>query len=150
LPHSIPDAMLPPVVFKIVQNADLTLILFEEFNHFRQIFTDGRPLPEARQPAWFGYSVGRWEGDRFVVTTTGFNDRSWLDDTGHPHSEAMRTTERFRRDDFGHMQMQVTIEDPQTYLEPFTVTIPFNLQPDSELIEDICENNRDSADNAGK
>ena len=150
LPHSIPDAMLPPVVFKIVQNADLTLILFEEFNHFRQIFTDGRPLPEARQPAWFGYSVGRWEGDRFVVTTTGFNDRSWLDDTGHPHSEAMKTTERFRRDDFGHMQMQVTIEDPQTYLQPFTVTIPFSLQPDSELIEDICENNRDSADNAGK
>jgi hypothetical protein len=146
LPHSIPDAMLPPVVFKIVQNQDLTLILFEEFNHYRQIFTDGRPLPETRQPAWFGYSIGQWEGDRFVVTTTGFNDRSWLDDTGHPHSEALKTIERFRRVDFGHMEMQVTIEDPQTYLEPFTVTVRFNLQPDSELIEDICENNRDSTE----
>lgn len=146
LPHSIPDAMLPPVVFKIVQNQDLTLILFEEFNHYRQIFTDGRTLPAGPQPAWFGYSIGRWEGDRFVVTTAGFNDRSWLDDTGHPHSEALKTTERFRRLDFGHMEMQVTIEDVETYLEPFTVTVPFNLQPDTELIEDICENNRDASD----
>jgi hypothetical protein len=85
-----------------------------------------------------------------VVTTTGFNDRSWLDDTGHPHSEALKTTERFRRLDFGHMEMQVTIEDLQTYLEPFTITVPFNLQPDSELIEDICENNRDSTEIPGK
>jgi hypothetical protein len=149
LPHSIPDAMLPGVVFKILQNRDITVILFEEFNHYRQIFTDGRPLPETSQPAWFGYSIGRWEGDSFVVTTAGFNDRSWLDDTGHPHSEAMKTTERFRRLDFGHMEMQVTIEDAETYLEPFTVTVSFNLQPDSELIEDICENNRE-ADTAGK
>jgi hypothetical protein len=153
LPHSIPDAMLPGpdgilpgVVFKILQNQDITVILFEEFNHYRQIFTDGRPLPEISQPAWFGYSIGRWDGDRFVVTTTGFNDRSWLDDTGHPHSEAMKTTERFRRLDFGHMEMQVTIEDAQTYFEPFTVTVPFVLQADSELIEDICENNRDLAE----
>jgi len=151
LPHSIPDAMLPGpdgagpgVVFKIIQNRDVTVILFEEFNHYRQIFTDGRPLPETSQPAWFGYSIGRWDGDSFVVTTAGFNDRSWLDDTGHPHSEALKTTERFRRLDFGHMDMQVTIEDPQDYLEPFTVTVPFNLQPDSELIEDICENNREA------
>ena len=150
LPHSIPDAMLPPVVFKIVQNQEVTLILFEEFNHYRQIFTDGRALPKISQPAWFGYSVGRWEGDRFVVTTTGFNDRSWLDDTGHPHSEALKTTERFRRIDFGRMEMQVTIEDAETYLEPFTVTVSFNLQPDSELIEDICENNRDVTETPGQ
>ena len=150
LPHSIPDAMLPPVVFKIVQNQDVTLILFEEFNHFRQIFTDGRALPVDPQPAWFGYSIGRWERDGLVATTSGFNDRSWLDDTGHPHSEALKTTERFRRIDFGHMEMQVTIEDPQTYLEPFTVTIPFTLQADTELIEHICENERDSAEIPGK
>jgi hypothetical protein len=150
LPHSVPDAMLPPVVFKIVQNQDLTLILFEEFNHYRQIFTDGRSLPVDPQPAWFGYSVGRWEGARFVVTTSGFNDRSWLDDTGHPHGEMLKTTERFRRIDFGHMEMQVTVEDPETYLEPFTVPMSFNLQPDTELIEDICENERDSAEIPGK
>ena len=150
LPHGIPDAMMVRSgPWKIVQTPTVTLILFEEFNHYRQIFTDGRPLPETSQPAWFGYSIGRWDGDSFVVSTAGFNDRSWLDDTGHPHSEAMKTTERFRRLDFGHMEMRVTIEDPETYLEPFTVTVPFNLQPDSELIEDICENNRE-ADTAGK
>jgi len=131
-------------------NQDVTLILFEEFNHYRQIFTDGRPLPVDPQPAWFGYSIGRWEGDRLAVTTAGFNGRSWLDDTGHPHSEALKTTERFRRIDFGHMEMQVTIDDPQTYLEPFTVAIPFVLQPDTELIEDICENERDSAEIPGR
>jgi len=150
LPHSIPDAMLPPVIFKIIQNQDVTLILFEEFNHYRQIFTDGRPLPVDPQPAWFGYSIGRWEGDRLAVTTAGFNGRSWLDDTGHPHSEALKTTERFRRIDFGHMEMQVTIDDPQTYLEPFIVAIPFVLEPDTELIEDICENERDSAEIPGR
>jgi hypothetical protein len=150
LPHSIPDSMLPPVVFKIVQIPDETIILFEEFNHFRQIFTDGRQLPVDPQPAWWGYSVGRWDADSFVATTTGFNDRSWLDDTGHPHSEALKTTERFRRIDFGHMEIQVTIEDPNTYLEPFGLTVSFQLQPDTELLEGICENERDTEHIVGK
>jgi len=145
LPHSIPDSMLPPVVFKIVQIPDVTIILFEEFNHFRQIFTDGRSLPVDPQPAWWGYSVGRWEGDRLVATTSGFNDRTWLDDTGHPHTEALKTTERFRRIDFGHMEIQITIEDPNAYLEPLSLTVPFDLQPDTELLEDVCENERDTA-----
>ena len=144
LPHSIPDSMLPGVMFKIVQSADETIILFEEFNHFRQIFTDGRALPVDPQPAWWGYSIGRWDGNTFVVTTSGFNDRSWLDDTGHPHSEALKTTERFRRIDFGHMEMQVTLEDPDTYLAPFTATVRFDLQADTELLENICENEKDS------
>ena len=150
LPHSIPDAMLPPVVFKFVQIPDETIILFEEFNHFRQIFTDGRALPVNPQPAWWGYSIGRWDGDVFVVTTSGFNDQTWLDDTGHPHSAAMKTTERFRRIDFGHMEMQVTIDDPQTYVAPFTATVRLDLQPDTELLEDICENERDTAHIVGK
>jgi hypothetical protein len=144
LPHSIPDSMLPGVMFKVVQNADETIMLFEEFNHFRQIFTDGRALPVEPQPAWWGYSVGRWDGNVFVVTTSGFNDRSWLDDTGHPHSEALKTTERFRRIDFGHMEMQVTIDDAQMYLAPFTATVRLDLQPDTELLENICENEKDS------
>jgi hypothetical protein len=145
LPHSIPDSMLPGVMFKIVQIPDETIMLFEEFNHFRQIFTDGRALPVNPQPAWWGYSIGRWDGNTFVVTTSGFNDRSWLDDTGHPHGEMLKTTERFRRMDFGHMEMQVTIEDPETYLAPFTVTVRFDLVPDTELLENICENEKDSA-----
>lgn len=144
LPHSIPDAMLPGPMFKIVQGSDETIILFEEFNHFRQIFTDGRALPVDPQPAWWGYSIARWDGNTFVVTTSGFNDRSWLDDTGHPHSEALKTTERFRRIDFGHMDIQVTIEDARVYLAPFTATVHFNLQPDTELLENICENEKDS------
>jgi hypothetical protein len=144
LPHSIPDSMLPGVMFKIVQIPDETIILFEEFNHFRQIFTDGRALPVNPQPAWWGYSIGRWDGNAFVVTTTGFNDRSWLDDTGHPHGEALKTTERFRRIDFGHMDMQVTIDDPESYLAPFTATVRLDLLPDTELLENICENEKDS------
>ena len=144
LPHSIPDSMLPPVIFKVVQVPDVTIILFEEFNHFRQIFTDGRALPVDPQPAWWGYSIGRWDGNTFVVTTSGFNDRSWLDDTGHPHGEGLKTTERFRRIDFGHMETQVTIDDAQMYLAPFTLTIRFDLQPDTELLENICENEKDS------
>ena len=150
LPHSIPDSMLPGVMFKIVQIPDETIFLFDEFNHFRQVFTDGRTLPVDPQPAWWGYSIGRWDGNVFVVTTGGFNDRSWLDDTGHPHSEAMKTTERFRRIDFGHMEMQVTIDDSQTYLAPFTATVRFDLQPDTELLENICENERDSEHIVGK
>jgi hypothetical protein len=150
LPHSIPDAMLIPADFKIVQNPALTLILFEEFNHYRQIFTDGRPLPADPNPAWFGSSIGKWERDTFVVDTVGFNDRSWLDDHGHPHSDALHTTERYRRKDFGHMEMQLTVDDPKTYTAPWTATIQFRLFPDTDLIEDICENERDSRHEVGR
>ena len=144
LPHGIPDAMLPGVPYKIVETPGLTLILYEEFARFRQVFTDGRAFPADMQPAWFGYSIGRWDDDVFVVETRGFNDRTWLDDTGHPHSDEMKTTERFRRIDFGHMELQVTIDDPVHYTRPFTATIPFDLLPDTELIEDVCDNERDS------
>src|SRR5581483_1609410 len=89
LPHTIPDAMLVPEPFKIVHTPGLTLILFEEFVEFRQIFTDGRTLPKDPQPSWFGYSIGRWEGDAFVIESSGFNDKSWIDDNGHPHTEAL-------------------------------------------------------------
>lgn len=150
LPHSIPDAMLIGAVFKIVQNPRLTLILYEEFNHYRQIFTDGRSLPDDPNPSWFGSSVGKWDRDTFIVTTVGFNDRSWLDDHGHPHSEFMRTSERFRRIDFGHMEMKLTVDDPKIYPEPWTATIQFRLIPDSDLIENICENERDALHEADR
>ena len=145
LPHGIPDAMLVDD-FKFVQTPGLTFILFEEFNHFRQIFTDGRPFPgNDPQPTWLGYSIGKWDGDTFVVDSTGFNDQTWLDDSGHPHTDALRTTERFRRRDFGHMDLIITIDDPKAYTKPWSVSIPLQLLPDTELIEDICENERDAS-----
>src|SRR5579862_9584073 len=127
LPHGIPDAMLPGAPFKIVQTPGLTIILFEEFNHYRQILTDGRPFPKDPQPAWFGYSIGKWEGNTMVVDTRGFNDLSWLDDPGHPHTEAMHVTERFVRRDFGRLNMAITIDDPKAYNKPWTQNIPFHL-----------------------
>jgi len=136
--------------FKITQYPGLTLILYEEFMRFRQIFTDGRALPKDMDPAWFGYSTGKWDGDAFVVETAGYNDQSWLDDAGHPHTEAMRTTERFTRPDFGHMEMQLTIDDPKAYLKPWSVTLQFVLMPDTELIEDLCDNERDGKHMVGK
>jgi len=151
IPHGIPDGMLVRnSPFKIVQTAGEMVILYEEFNHFRQIFTDGRGFPPETSPSWFGYSIGRWDGDTFVAETTGFNDQSWFDDPGHPHSDALRVTEQFRRPDFGHMTVEVTIDDPKAYTKPWSVKIPFNLLPDTELIESICENERDHAHIIGK
>ncbi len=142
LPHGIPDAMLYGGPMKIVQNRRLTIILFEEFNHYRQLFTDGRAFPQDPQPTWFGYSVGRWDGDAFVVDSMGFNDQTWMDDSGLPHTDALRTTERFRRRDFGHLDLQLTVDDPKAYTKPWSVSIGFDLLPDTELIEDICENEK--------
>jgi hypothetical protein len=151
IPHGIPDGMLVRnSPFKIVQTPGVVVVLYEEFNHYRQIFTDGRGLPPETNESWFGYSVGKWEGDTLVVETRGFNDRSWLDDPGHPHSEALRVTERFRRLDFGRMEMQITFDDPKTYTRPWSATVPFGLFADTELIESICENERDHAHMVGK
>ena len=145
LPHGIPDAMLPATPFKIAHTPGLKLILYEQESRFRQVFTDGRPLPVDPNPAWLGYSVGRWDGDTFAVETSGFNDRTWLDDSGHPHTDALRTTERFHRRDFGHLDLALTIDDAKAYTRPWSITIPFAILPDTELIENICENEKDAA-----
>jgi hypothetical protein len=151
IPHGIPDGMLVRnSPFKIVQTPGELIILYEEFNHFRQIFADGRGLPPETSPSWFGYSTGRWEGDTFVAETVGFNDKSWFDDPGHPHSEDLRVTERFQRRDFGHLTVQVTFDDPKAYTKPWSATVPFDLLPDTELIESICENEKDHAHIVGK
>ena len=144
LPHGIPDQMLIGVPMMIVQDPGLTLILYEEFARFRQIFTDGRPHPPVTQPAWLGYSTGRWEGEWFVVDTRGFNDKSWLDDSGRPHTEALHTIERFRRRDFGHLEVEITIDDPQAYTRPWSFPLQFQFLADTEIIEDVCDNERDS------
>jgi hypothetical protein len=138
-PKGIPAPMLPPVPFKVVQTPGLTIVLFEEFNRFRQIFTDGRPKPHLDIPSWWGYSMGSWDGDTFVVDTTGFNDKTWLDKVGHPHTDALHTIERFRRIDFGHMVLELTIDDPKAYSKAWTVRIPFEFVPDIELMDDACE-----------
>jgi hypothetical protein len=139
-PKGIPAPMLPPVPFKIVQNPGLTVILFEEFNRFRQVFTDGRTRPTVGFPTWWGYSIGQWDDDTFVIDTIGFNDKTWLDKVGHPHTDALHTVERFRRLDFGHMQLELTIDDAKAYTKPWTVRIPFEFVPDTELMDDACEN----------
>jgi hypothetical protein len=150
MPHGVPDAMMVPGPVKFVQNPGVTFLLYEEFNHFRQVFTDGRDFPRDITPAWFGSSIGKWDGDTFVVDTIGFNDQTWLDDAGHPHTDQLHTTERFRRRDFGHMEMQVTIDDPKAYTKPWTATIQLTFMPDTDMIEDMCDNEKDARHEVGK
>lgn len=135
---------------KIVQTPRLVVVLYEYHTIFRQIFTDGRALPEDPNPTWMGYSIGRWDGDTLVVTTAGYNDRTTLDLAGHPHTEALRLTERYHRRDTGHLDLQVTFEDPKAYTKPWTVPVEFDLVPDGDLIEYICENERDKQHLVGK
>ena len=141
LPAGVPrlDAYTHP--YKIVQTPDLIVVLYESQTLFRQIFTDGRSFPKDPEPAWLGYSIGKWEGEELVVETVGFNDKTWLDGLGHPHSDAMKLTERFRRRDFGHMDIAITIDDPKAYTRPIQVVQSQVLQPDTELIEYICNEN---------
>jgi hypothetical protein len=150
LPAGLPMANVYPAPYKIVQNPGLTIVLYEALGAYRQIFTDGRALPKDPNPAWFGYSIGRWEGDAFVVETAGFNGKAWIDGIGQPQGEKLRLTERFLRRDFGHIQLQMTIDDPEWYERPWSVTVGLELYPDTELLEDVCENQRDARRTAGK
>jgi len=128
---------------KIVQTPSLIVILHEDLA-YRQVFMDGRSLPADPNPSFMGYSVGRWDGDTLVVESTGFNDRTWLDFGGHPHTEALRTTERYRRTSVGRIERQVTLEDPRAYNAPVTIRADMTLAPDTDLLEFVCnENPRD-------
>jgi hypothetical protein len=150
-PPGVPRASGVPFPEKIIQMRDAIVILYETRTTFRQIFLDGRARAADAQPTWMGYSTGRWDGDVLVVHTTGFNDRTWLDDDGHPHSENLRVTERFRRPDVGHLVIDITIDDPKAYERPWTATEVFQLLPGSELLEYVCnENNIDPAHLVGK
>jgi hypothetical protein len=141
LPSGIPRVYALTQPFKIVQGRELVIVLHEIGTMFRQIFLDGRPLPDNPQPAWMGYSIGRWDGDALVVETFGFNDQTWLDGTGHPHSERMRLIERFMRRSVGRMDLEITIDDPGTYRRPIRYVQPQELLPDGELIEYVCAEN---------
>ena len=151
LPPGVPEMNSVPYPYKIVQYPREIVILYEAFWTYRQIFMDGRALPKDPNPSWWGYSVGHWEGDTLVVESAGFNDKTWIDTGGRPHSDQMKVTERYRRRDFGHIDYQVTIDDPKMYTKPWTVNYPITYMPDSELIEYVCtENNKDVQHLVGK
>ena len=144
LPHGVPrintNGLFP---FKIIQTPGLVVILYEQMNLFRQIFTDGRTLAKDVNPTWLGYSTGRWQGDTLVVETTGLNGKAWLDtQKGRPASDALHVTERFRRKNFGTLEVVATIDDPKMFAKPWTTTTQtMNLQLGTDILEFICNEN---------
>jgi hypothetical protein len=134
---------------KIIQTPVVIVFLFEDLS-YRQIFLDGRQMPKDPNPTWMGYSIGRWDGDTLVVETSGFNDRTWLDFAGHPHSEMLRMIERFHRTSVGRLDLQVTLEDATVYAKPVTLAAGGNFVPDTDLIEYVCENEKDRAHLVGR
>ena len=123
------------------------LLMLNEWNaEFRQVYTDGRSFPEFMHPIYSGYSIGKWDGDTFVVTTKGFRDDQWLDTPGNPITDAATTTERITRPNFGTLNIQVTVDDPKAYTKPFTIDMNMKIMIDTQMIEEFClENERDSA-----
>jgi hypothetical protein len=133
-----PSEMLN-TMYRIIQSPTVVAVLYEGgMGRYRQIYMDGRKLPKDPNPTWLGYSVGHWDGDTLVVESAGFNDRTWLDRAGHPHSENLRVTERLRRVDFGHMQMQITYDDPETLSRPLTFSLAVNYAADTDMLENVC------------
>ena len=138
----VPRSDVVPYPFKIIETSRMTVILYEAVHSYRQIFTDGRPLPQNDPtPTWFGYSIGKWDGDTFVVETSNIKEGGWLDNNGKPATNALRVTELFHRKDFGHLDLQITIDDPKAYTKPWSIQVPFIFQADDELMEYICEEN---------
>jgi len=147
----VPQVNAVPYPYKILQSPTQITILYEAIRTFREIFIDGRKFPEDMQPAWLGYSIGHWDGDTLVVETAGQNDKSWLDSGGHPHTEQLRVTEKFRRRNFGTIDLETTIDDPGAYSKPWTVKYELRYMPDTELLEYVCtENNKDVEHLVGK
>jgi len=145
LPPNFPRAFTFPQYIKILWTPDQLVILHEFNSTYRQIFLDGRPLPEDPFPMYSGYSTGHWERDTLVVESNGFRDDQWLDMSGSPLSDAARVTERFRRVNYGTLEIDVTVDDPKAYTEPWTVTLEQRIVLDTELIEEIClENEQDT------
>ena len=125
--------------YRIIQSPSVLALLFESgTGRFRQIYTDGRALPKDPNPAWLGYSIGHWDSDTLVVESAGFNDRTWLDRAGHPHSERLRVTEKFRRVDFGHMQFQIIYDDPEVLTKPLSFSLTVNYAADTDMLENVC------------
>jgi hypothetical protein len=152
-----PDAHCLPIGFtqlhnhpqprKIIQTPTLIVMLYEANGGIRQIFLDGRPLPDNDpQPWWYGYSIGKWNGDTLIVESTGFRDGGWLDVNGAPLTDAAKLTERFRRVNYGNLEIEVTVDDPKAYTRPWTaVKMRHRLLPGDELIEFVCGENEQSS-----
>jgi hypothetical protein len=133
-----------PAPRRFIQVPGLLTVLYEGINPHRMIYTDGRKHVADPVPTWMGYSVGTWEGDTLVVDSRGFNDRTWLDAFGHPRTEAMHIVERLHRRDFGHIDVQMTLEDPGAYTKPFIIRYTQTLRPNMDILEYICaENEKD-------
>jgi hypothetical protein len=141
LPSSLPAATLVLNV-KIVHAPGELVVLHGNGDPARQVYIDGRTLPEHPDPSWMGMSVGRWEDDTLVIDTTGFQERAWLDGFGHPRSETMRVTERYRRRDVGHMDLEMTFDDSKYYTRPFGFKTTLTLLPESHMLEYVCTENQ--------
>ena len=140
-PPGVPRIYLQPFPMEVIQTPGRVILLYE-FNHLvRQIFTDGRKHNTDLGPTWMGDSIGTWEGDTLVVDTIGFNDKTWLDRAGHPHSQDLHVMERIRRPNHDSLQIAVTMEDPKAYSKPWNDTLTYKLQPKWNITEMICEDN---------
>jgi hypothetical protein len=146
LPDNPPRSWTLPHLTKAIHTPKLLALLYEVNAMYRQIFIDGRPLPEDRNPTWNGYSTARWDGDTLVVTTAGFRDDLWIDTGGSPMSDAATMTERIRRPNFGTLEIELTIDDPKNYTKPFTVSLTQNIELDTDLIDEFCLENEKSYD----
>jgi len=151
LPQGIVKMHTAPLMKKMLQLPGLIVILNERNTAYRQIFTDGRELESDPVPTWSGYSVGQWEGDALVVRSNGFKDDIWMDRNGNPMTSAARTTERFRRVDYGHLEIEITVDDPKAYTRPWTAKINQYLVPNTEMLSFFCvENEKDVKHLVGK
>src|SRR5579864_3174159 len=144
LPDNFLRAYGLPHLLKFVHTPNLLVVLNEMNAGYRQVFTDARPLPEDPTPSWQGYSSGKWSGDTLVIDTTGLRDDTWIDWNGSVLTQAAKVREQIRRPDFGHLQIQVTVDDPKAYTKPWTVTLTQRIVVDTELIDEICLENEQS------
>ncbi|HMF96003.1 MAG TPA: hypothetical protein VKE96_16990 [Vicinamibacterales bacterium] len=149
-PHArcMPDTFVRlyglPHMQKFIQTPGQLTMLYELNANYRQVFLDGRPLPDDPQPSWQGYSVGKWEGDTLVVNSLGFHDGLWLDMAGSPMTDAAKVHERIRRPDFGHLEVEITVDDAKAYTKPWTVTLKQNIVLNTELVDEMCVENEKS------
>jgi hypothetical protein len=144
LPDNFLRAYGLPHLLKFVHTPNLLVVLNEMNAGYRQVFTDGRPLPEDPTPSWQGYSSGKWSGDTLVIDTIGVRDDTWIDWNGSVLTQAAKVREQMRRPDFGHLEIQVTVDDPKAYIKPWTVTLKQRIVADAELIDEICMENEQS------
>ena len=151
LPGGVAKLHTSALLRKIIQTPGLIVFLTERNASYRQIFTDGRPLPKDPNPSWNGYSTGRWEGDTLVVESNGFQEGQWLDRAGSPLTEAAKMTERFRRPNYGALEIELTVDDPKAYTKPWTIQLNQAIILNTELLDYIClENEKDSSHLVGK